>query len=221
MNNRGVVYVVYGEQARVQAALSARTLVEHNPRLPFRVISDKGFPKQARFPEMISIYHEDTDPGARAVKLQVDQLSPFDLTLYLDADTRIHGDITMPFDLLDRGWEMCIVPCRHQDADEVHGHVNAEERAATFEEVGFDVLALQGGVMYFRKCAAVHRLFEEWRQEWNRWKDQDQAALMRAIVRCPVKLFMLNAAYNGQNGRLVQHFYTYARRHGLKYSRDV
>lgn len=217
VNNRGVVYVAYGDQARVQAALSARTLVERNPGLPFRVITDERFVKQARFPEMLTIYHEDTDPGARGVKLNVDLLSPFDHTLYLDADTRVMQDITMPFDLLDRGWEMCIAPCRQQEPDEVHGHINAEERAATFEEIGFDILALQAGVIYFRKCDAVHHLFAEWREEWARWHDMDQAALMRAIVRCPVKLFPLNRSYNG--GRVIQHFYTYARREGLKYSR--
>ena len=208
--------MAYGEQARVQAALSARTLREHHPMLPFRVISDKRFYRQGGFPEMPWIEHEDTDPGARGVKLNVDRLSPFDYTLYLDADTRVLQSITMPFDLLDAGWEMCMTPCRQQQPDDMHIHVNAEERAATFEEVGFDILALQGGVIYFQKCDAVHRLFSAWRWEWARWRDQDQAALMRALVRCPVKLFLLNRSYNG--GRIIQHFYTYARRDGLKYS---
>lgn len=215
MNTRGVVYVAYGDEARVQVQLSAKTLVETNPRIPFRVICDRGFPRQQRFPVTRHIYHEDTDPGARGVKLKVDQLTPFDLTMYLDADTRVHGDITMPFDLLERGWEMCIAPCRQQGHDEVHRHVNEEEREVTRQEVGFDILALQGGVIYFRKTEAVHQLFSEWRREWDRWQDQDQAALMRALVRCPVKLFLLGRGYNG--GHIIQHFYTYARRPGLRH----
>jgi hypothetical protein len=73
--------------------------------------------------------------------------------------------------------------------------------------------------MYFRKCSAVHRLFLIWRREWERWRDQDQAALMRALVNCPVRLFLLNREYNG--GRFVHHYYTYARRDGLKYARSV
>jgi len=220
MPSRGVVYVAYGDEARVQVLLAAQTLREHHPTLPFRIITDESFGRLPRkFPAPKLIYHEDTDPGARGVKLQVDLLSPFDDTLYLDADTRIHGDITMPFDLLDNGWEMCITPCRHQEPDDQHGHVNEEERAITFEEVSADLFAMQGGVFWFRKCEAVHRLFSTWRQEWERWRDQDQAALMRALVRCPVKLFVLGRAYNG--GRIVQHFYTYARRRGLQYSRAI
>ena len=214
--SRGVVFVAYGDQARAQVQLAAKSLVERNPGLPFRVICDQGFRKETRFPVMKCIYHEDADPGARWAKLNVDRLSPFEHTLYLDADTRVMGDISMPFDLLDNGWEMCMAPCRHQKPNEQHGHVNEEERAATFEEVGTDLYALQAGVIYFRKCSAVHHLFLNWRREWERWRDQDQAALMRALVRCPVKLFVLNRAYNG--GRLVHHLYSYARRAGLKYS---
>lgn len=219
ISSRGVVFVAYGEQARVQVLHAAKSLVAHNPGISFRVIADKGFPYQKGYPPIKCIYHEDTDPGARQVKLQMDLLSPYEQTLYLDADTRVQANIMQPFDLLDAGWEMCIVPCRHQDYDEVYGHVQEDERKATFDAIGYGPLALQGGVIYFRKCANVHRLFMEWRREWWQWEDQDQAALMRALVRCPVKLFMLNRAYNG--GRYVQHFYTYARRDGLKYSRRV
>ena len=212
--SRGVVYVAYGDQAREQARLSAKSLKGHHLHLPMRVISDEPFSTVARFPEMPHIYHEDTDPGARLVKLNVDNLSPFDHTLYLDADTRIMRPILWPFELLEAGWEMCIVPCRHQ-GENAHLHVDEEERATTFAEVD-DAIALQGGVIYFRKCEAVHRLFAAWREEWQRYRDQDQAALVRALVRCPVKLFLLGRAYNG--GHTIKHYYTYARRRGLQYS---
>ena len=210
--SRGVVYVAYGKNARDQAMLSAQSLRKQHPEMPFRVLSDRSFPRVYRFPDMPVIHHKDTDPGARGVKLNVDTLSPFDHTLYLDADTRVQGDITMPFDLLDNGWEMCIVPCRRQ-ADNAHSHVNTDERETTFEEVGDGLLALQGGVIWFRKCEAVHRLFAAWREEWARWEDQDQAALVRALVTNPVRVFLLNRQYNG--GRIVRHFYKYARRPGM------
>lgn len=218
MTTRGVVYVAYGAQARIQARLSAKTLVHSNPGLSFRVLADEPFSSVAHYPPMRHIYHEDTDPGARLVKLNVDKLSPYDMTLYLDADTRIQGPLCMPFDLLEAGWEMCMVPCRHQD-DNAHRHVNGKERMTTFEEVGQNIIALQGGVIYFRKCDAVHALFEAWREEWRRFEDQDQAALLRALVRCPVRLFLLGKAYNG--GHIVRHYYTYARRKGLQYSREL
>ena len=219
MNSRGVVYVAYGEQAREQVRLSAKTLREQHPMLPFRVIADQPFGYAARMPQIRTIYHEDTDPGARLVKLNADLLSPFDCTLYLDADTRVQGDIAYPFTLLEAGWEMCICPTAYQ-GDEAHGHVNAEERRITFREVGVDAEVLQAGVMYFRKCDAVHRLFEVWREEWHRWEDQDQAALTRALAKVPVKLRTLNRdLYNSGQGRLIRHYCGFARRKGLKHSR--
>lgn len=214
MTSRGVVYVAYGDNARDQAMQSAKSLKAQHPDLPFRVICDRGFKQAAGMPQVTCIYHEDTDPGARLVKLNVDTLSPFEHTLYLDADTRIRADISYPFRLLDAGWDMAMVPCRHQ-GDHAHRHVKAQERVTTFAEVG-DMTALQGGVMYFRKTEAVHRLFAAWREEWGRFEDQDQAALVRALVSHPVRLFLLGRAYNG--GKFIRHFYSYARRDsGMKF----
>ena len=208
MVSRGVVYVAYGKPAREQVQLSAQSLAYRHPELPFRVIAEKKFERQARFPQIHTILHPDTDPGARLVKLNVDTLSPFDYTAYIDADTRIQGNILWPFELLGAGWEMAMVPCRHQ-GEHAHLHVNEEERRVTFAEVD-DATALQGGVMYLRKCDAVHRLFDAWREEWHRFEDQDQAALVRALTRNPVKLFLLGRAYNG--GRIIRHYYSMARR---------
>ena len=215
MVSRGVVYVAYGKPARDQVQLSAQSLVAQHPRLPFRVISDRPFKRVAGFPAIQIIPYPDTDPGARLVKLNVDSLSPFDHTAYIDADTRIQGNILWPFELLEAGWEMAIVPCRHQ-GEHANPHVNAEERTITFAEVG-DATALQGGVIYFRKTNAVHGLFAAWREEWARFEDQDQAALIRALAHNPVKMFLLGRAYNG--GRTIRHYYSYARRdQGLTYS---
>ena len=210
MVSRGVVYVAYGDPAREQVMLSAKSLREQHPDLEFRVICDQKFGRARGVPNIKCILHEDTDPGARQVKLNVDRLSPFDQTLYLDADTRVRGDITPPFDLLAEGWEMALVPCRHQ-GEHAHRHVNEKERETTFAEVD-DMTALQAGAIWFRKCDAVHRLFAAWREEWRRFEEQDQAALIRALVRNPVRMALLGRAYNG--GWKVRHFYSYARRDG-------
>jgi lipopolysaccharide biosynthesis glycosyltransferase len=193
---------------------------DHNPDLPIRVISDAPFPRIGRGAPLHYIHHEDTDIGARYVKLNLDKISPFDYTLYIDADTRVHGDISAPFGLLDAGWELCMCPCTRQ-GDGAHTHVNEEERQATFAEVGTHAQALQAGVMYFRKSSAMRKLFSAWRAEWKRWEDQDQAALVRALARVPVKLRTLHSDYNDPRGRLIAHYCGFARRDGLPNSRPV
>lgn len=95
---------------------------------------------------------------------------------------------------------MAICPNRRQ-GEEAHGHINDEERAITIDEVGLDAQALQAGVIYFRKCTAIHKLFATWRAEWQRWQDQDQAALVRALARRPVKMRTLHRDwYNSPPG---------------------
>ena len=220
MNSRGVVYVAYGEQAREQVRLSAATMMRHNPGLPIRVIADAPVPRIGRAPSLRHIWFEDCDIGARWAKLHVDQLSPFDLTLYIDADTRIMADIQEPFKYLERGWELCICPTLYQ-GEEAHGHVNQEERDKTFQEVGTHIQVLQAGVFYFRKTESITQLFQAWRGEWTRWKDQDQAALVRALVHNPVKLLTLDRQYNDAQGRRVRHYCGFARRKGLKHSRAI
>jgi len=220
MNSRGVIYIAYGEQARIQVRLAAKTLTDHNPGLPVRVISDAPFPRIGRNSQLQYIHHEDTDIGARYVKLNIDKLTPFDHTLYIDADTRVRGDITAPFELLEAGWELAMCECTRQGS-EAHGHVNEVERNATFAEVGMHAQAMQAGVMYFRKSTAMHKLFSAWRAEWKRWEDQDQAALVRALARVPVKLRTLHRDYNNPNGRLIAHYCGFARRDGLPNARPV
>lgn len=200
---RGVVYVAYGEPARREMAESLRTLRERNPRLGVCLISDEPLP------DVQNVAMEDTDPGARWPKLHVDVLSPYDDTLYLDADTRVWGDLSPGFDLLDDGWELVMVPSVCQGGTYLW-HLTPEDRDATFRELGHSLVQLQGGMMLFRKCEAIHTLFSRWREEWLRFKSQDQGALLRALYAAPVRLWLLGRPWNG--GALVAHKYGRAKR---------
>jgi hypothetical protein len=113
---------------------------------------------------------------------------------------------------------MLVAPTGGQ-ADQLFKHIDVlgkvGERAATIDEVGGEpILALQGGAMWFRKTPAVHAFFEVWREEWERWREQDQAALMRALRRSPVKLWLLSRDWNG--GTLLGHYHAHARRAGMR-----
>ncbi len=145
----------------------------------------------------------------RWAKLNLDQLSPYDPTLYLDADTRVHGDARAILSILGDGYDLAVAPSTKQGTEALW-HIAEDEREATFAELGRDLLQLQGGVIAFRKTAEVHALFAAWREEWQRWRDQDQAALLRALYRCPVRLWLLSNEWNG--GALIEHRYGAARR---------
>lgn len=181
----GVVYVAIGDVAKNEARQSLSSLKRYND-LPVTII-DK---------------FDNPGKGARWAKLNIDQLVDYDRVLYLDADTRINGDITPGFSILDE-WDLAIAPSSNQ-GNFVFAHVRKGEKLQTVRELGYIPLQLQAGVMFFdrKRCAD---LFECWRQEWLRWKDQDQAALLRALAQCPVRVWLLGRDWNG--GELVEHLF--------------
>lgn len=196
---RGICYVAYGENARSEAAMSIRSLRIWQSSIPVSVISDTPADGAKHIP------FDDPRYGARWAKLNLDLLSPYDTTLYLDADTRPRADLAPLFAPLDAGYDLVLAPSTQQ-ADKALWHVEAQEREATFDTFGFTPLQLQAGVLAFRKCEAVTALFAAWRDEWcgSEHPTQDQAALLRALYRVPVKLWLISSILSDQ---LVLHLF--------------
>lgn len=203
---QGIVYVAYGKNARTFAIRSIATLRLNNT-IPVAVVSDKPL---GLF-NVKDIYAEDVDPGARWPKLNINRLSPFEYTCYMDADTYAYASINAGFAILKDGWDMAIVPSENQGERLLWHLDNGKELAHTLRAIGnYEPLQLQGGVFFFRKSQAVHDFFAAWREEWECYKDKDQGALLRALKRAPLKVWLLGRPWNG--GALVAHHYGQARR---------
>lgn len=139
--------------------------------------------------------------GARWAKLHMDEVVPWDRYLYLDADTRVRGDLSAGFDILADGWDVALCLSQHQQSQWLW-QASDEERQHTYEQPGM-LLSLQGGVLYARKNERTQAFFQAWRAEWQRFAHIDQAALLRALWEYPVKVWLLGRDYNG--GKLVDH----------------
>jgi hypothetical protein len=194
---RGVLYVAYGPAAIYEAERSILSLKRYHPAWPVLVVGEKRL-QGAKF---IKVPDDNDKAPGRWAKVRLDQFSPFDDTLFLDADTRVYGKLDIGFDLLAAGWELVMIASGPQ-AEEALGHLCQKERYETLTET-VDPLQLNTGVMWFRKCERVGRLFDEWRRQWERYKDKDQGALLRALEVRPVKLFLLGRPFNG--GAVVAH----------------
>jgi hypothetical protein len=192
----GFCYIVYGDRAAVEATKSLATLRQHNQQ-PVTVIGDRAL-DGAGF-----VAFENRGTPGRWAKVNLDQLSPYECTCYLDADTIVHGDLSAGFGMLRDGWDLVIAPSVNQGRDWLR-HVEEEERGPTVLELGYRYLQLQAGMMFFHReqCA---RLFGIWRSEWERWQGQDQAALLRALYQEPVKAWLLGQPWS--NGELVRHIF--------------
>lgn len=181
----GICYVAYGKKALSEAAMSIRALRQwHDHGLPVATISERPIEGARHIP------FDDPRWGARWAKLNLDLLTPFDQTVYLDADTRPRAALSGMFDALADGYELVLAPSTMQ-GDKALWHVEAHEREDTLDGFGFTPVQLQAGVLAFRRCEAVTALFAAWREEWR--GGQDQAALLRALYRCPVRLWLMSS----------------------------
>ena len=201
---KGVIYVAYDPGAIREAGLGLESLKRHHPDWPVSVIGEQPLPGAGYIHQE---HLAGTTPG-RWAKVNLDKLTPYEPTLFLDADTRVNGRLDVGFDLLAAGWELVMVPSISQGADAL-AHLSEPERQITFDAAP-GALQLNTGVMWFRKTRAVTALFAAWREEWEHFRDKDQGALLRALVEHPVKLFLLGQAYNG--GTIVQHRFGACRR---------
>ena len=189
--HNGVFYVAYGNQTQRETEQSIATLREYHKDLPVVIHKNK--------------YENLSDAqSARWAKINLDLLSPFENSLYLDADTRIRGDLSAGFEILEDGYDLVMSFSDHQDGDCLW-HVDKKEQDYTIEQIGYLPLQLQCGVMFMRKSPEINRLFEQWRSEWRYFCDQDQAAFLRALHQAPIRLWMLGRPWNG--GAVINHLY--------------
>lgn len=191
----GVMYVAYGRKAHDEAAASIDSLRKFHD-WPVLVVGDapvKGAAHKA--------FADKGTPG-RWAKVNLSTLTSWTHTLFLDADTRIHGKLDVGFRLLANGYDLVLVPSRPQHNESLR-HLGIAERRATLAELPLDPLQLNTGVMWFGPGAAP--LFAVWRDEWKRWKDKDQGALLRALHKCPVAVALLGYPFNDEHGAVVEH----------------
>lgn len=185
MPGSGVVIIALGQQAREQASLAVKTI--------------RGLP--------VTVYVRtppgmDDRTGSRALKTRLPALSGYTDILYLDADTRVQGDISPGFEALAAGWDMALSFSDHQDLD-AFWHVSPDEREQTCLELGYTPLQFQCGVMFARRNERTDAFFHAWHEEWNRYHTEDQAAFVRALHRVPLKIWVLGRPWNG--GAIIQH----------------
>ena len=135
--------------------MSAETLREHND-LPVTIIDGiQHFNNSSLFPVLSNAQR------ARLAKTRLYGMSPYDQTLYIDADTRVRSSLEAGFDALDDGWDFVVVPSSQQ-GEVILWHSLDEEREATLSETNPFPLQLQGGVFWFKRNDRTEAFFWEW-----------------------------------------------------------
>jgi len=195
---------------------SVRSLWGYHPGLSVTVVTDE------QIAGVDCILREDDHVGARLAKFEVAELSPYERSCYLDADTTLLSSLTPGFDMLD-GFELALaMDGKHtiQYVARMTSRVpfTRQEIQETVRDVGTSMITLHNcGLMFFRPTENVRRLFRIWRDEWERFGKRDQLAFVRALHRNPVRMVTLPHWWNTGHvpkAEVVLHHWREARRKG-------
>lgn len=188
----GVVYIAFGKLAIQACRTSLQSLRKIHPQgLKVATISEQPIEGAD-----IHIQQQEKDIGAREFKTYLYQYTPFEWTLYLDADTVVVGPLGAGFYALEKGWHMAAALDYRPTVSQID-HIPAEDVQATMQTLGTgDYPHLNTGMLFFRKCWEVNKFYDAWYQEWQKFHYRDQAAFVRALHQSDVKLWVLPWQWN-------------------------
>lgn len=193
---RGALWVAYGEPARKCAMGSISTFRQHHSGIQTALVG-----KTPLGIEDVFIEYPDVDIGGRAAKTMIYDLAPaeWEYVAYFDADTEFIADISILYQFVIDGFDMviCKNPGKYHIATKMVRSDNKDECEYTFNQLGTsELIQLNGGVFIFQRNGRTSRFFRAWHEEWERWGKRDQAALLRALFKNPMKMYVLGNEWN-------------------------
>jgi hypothetical protein len=131
--SRGILYIVWGSDHRDILARSIASIQHWHPELPYKVV-------------------EMPDYSSVLCKSKMCDLSPFDETLFLDADTTALGKLDYGFEKAKQhGIALCISACPWN------------RRYHLLPGQHHDEVEYSSGVIFFTKALSVQFVFERWK----------------------------------------------------------
>jgi len=220
-DERGAIYIATGEKYVDLAAKSAQSLKACCPGLSTHIFTECSTSSYDCFDGLTKI----TDPHRRS---KVDYIfqTPYQRTLYLDADTRVCEDITHIFELLDKfDIVMTHSPLR-TDAKSMK-HVGAKSIPKSFPD-------LNDGLILFRRTGPVIEFLKSWQKAYYaEGLEWDQFTLRGIAWSSDLKLGILPPEYNVRKKYYLElfeksgispkilHFKEYQRELGIKNQKFV
>ena len=204
--NVGVVYLSFGEDYKALTTLSVGFLRRFGYTGPVRILTDSHHWRVDNLDcEIVNVPSPETDFGTRYYKTQINQLS-FANTLLLDADTLPIAPICHIWHDL-RFAHICLSLDLHPNVLHLieKSNKDRERRLPEYRYMSDSGMVKNNlyncGVMLFRRSSVTDRLFEAWHQEWNRFGNEDQLAMVRAIARTRSKVHTLAPCWNALPNR--------------------
>lgn len=185
--NRGIVYIATGDPYYLLlTAASIISLRDTGYRGPITVFSDLP----ARRLRSLGVHVTKVSPPQNArkpsrwVKTQLAKLTPYQQTLFLDADTVVHKPFTLLWNALAKH-DIALGRDRNPTLGAVN-HATQDELRYTRGLYPSATAHYNSGILLWKQTPAARRLFAAWHKEWTRFGDIDQLALIRALAQTRV-----------------------------------
>lgn len=191
---KGILYVATGPFHLACALTSIRWLRAYGSiNAPIAIVTDQPCVEEG----VVRIDVPATEGlTSRSIKTRINQLTPWEQTLYLDTDTLTLNDLSSVWDLLGDAELAASLDFPAVVGRSDQQSSSAAEAAATLAECEHDAPYLNSGVMVWRKGARSDNLFCTWHEEWRRFAGIDQKALARAIQKTNSRVAILPSSYN-------------------------
>jgi hypothetical protein len=165
---RGIVLIANGERDSFRISFLLSSLRKVNYLGPIVTIAD----------------HNRLSFESRWYKTQLARFSPFEETLFLDADTIAMQSFNELWDLLQKS-DLWMARDMHTVIDQAindkTSRASAQERIETHACCESSQPFFNSGVILFRKTDKVINLFKHWHEEWERFRTIDQFAAARSM----------------------------------------
>ena len=180
---KGIIYFAIGEKYIREAMGSARSVRQAMPDIPLAMFAseeDAGIIPQGLFDMRLPL-----DPllGIKAQKIASLRRTPFDRTLYLDADTYMSAPVPELFEMLDT-------------VDLAMTIASLGRLPNGWEGVPRSFPVYNSGVIAYRRSKAISDLWDSWLREHGDREPRDQPSLRRALYRSDARISALGNSYN-------------------------
>jgi Glycosyl transferase family 8 len=188
MKNRGIIYIAIGKEYRRMAVQSAESIVTNYLGECHQIIILTTDSFNFRLSPYISIKQIrlkcPADPAVATAYLKTDlnYLSEFDETLYLDCDTKAIGDLSGLWTYIRDS--IAVAPAYNPIRQSVVYPHNSEatETSICLSKID-DYTQYNTGVLLFKNTLHSDKIFKLWRKEWQRFKHHENMAFTRTIAQ--------------------------------------
>ena len=155
---KGVMTMAYGPASYIRMAKGmARSIRLRNPATQLAVVSDRDPASLRRWFDIVVPLNPRFGPGL-AQKLHLDLYSPFDETLYIDADFLVFHDLQLIWDEFRevQGFGLFGFPLAPGE-----GHYAVDDLPAYMAKLGLSRMVMTNtGILYFDRSPTASRVFQ-------------------------------------------------------------